>query len=235
MKTQPNTSGFTLIELLVVIAIIAILAAMLLPSLGQAKESAKRANCKSNLRQIGLAMTLYADENNNYLPDATGYWWPWDLPNNVVSNLIRCGMQRHVLYCPSASVQDNDTLWKDWSRLNGYYVTGYAFWLKGIALAKPEYQQDRTTAPKTNSVTAALVTDATCSVNVKTKADGSYDRDGTFTEILGGWEKPHRASHLNGRLPAGGHILFMDNHIEWRKFNAQRIRSVSGGVPQWWW
>ena len=65
-NSQASHDGFTLIELLVVIAIIGILAALLLPTLAKGKASAQSAACKSNLRQLGIALNMYVNEYGKY-------------------------------------------------------------------------------------------------------------------------------------------------------------------------
>jgi len=100
--------AFTLIELLATIAIIAILAALILPALGRAKESGRATVCKGNLHQIGLALQIYVEENKNHMPAMYDQLADTNLQtnsvaiNNVLSNQLG---SLQVLFCPSDNAQ----------------------------------------------------------------------------------------------------------------------------------
>ena len=106
MKNRYLSFGFTLIELLVVVAIIAILAAMLLPTLSRAKQRAKNVQCVNNLRQLGLATLMYSNDFDDKMPASshmTGYIsWVASLPPYLSYNVkaTSLGSATNILLCP---------------------------------------------------------------------------------------------------------------------------------------
>jgi len=89
--------GFTLIELLVVMVIIALLVGLLLPALGRAKEEARKTQCRSNLRQIGLAYQMYATDNTSFTPPAYGMWAAVGVGRHMTNNTSGDGMGKMML------------------------------------------------------------------------------------------------------------------------------------------
>ena len=118
-RAMATARGLTLIELLVVVAIIALLISILLPALAKAKEHTKSGVCQSNLRQLVMAITYYAEDNENRLPYILGSIGPSGKPNvapyyqyHQMFDLWRYVKDLKIYRCPSAR-DTNSVKWYD--------------------------------------------------------------------------------------------------------------------------
>ena len=197
--------GFTLIELLVVIAIIAILAAILFPVFARARENARKSNCQSNLKQIGLGVLQYTQDYDEQLPflyaastPTAGRWW-YDTIQPYMKNT-------QVMRCPSMSPT----------------LTGYSYCAPVVHIWRENPSVGtRALAQFTKPAEILMAADAewawthfcpTC----RNAGDGCCAPRGC--------KPPY--SPANGRHSDGGNLAYFDGHVKWMKDSA--IQSDAG-------
>src|SRR5688572_3339538 len=240
LMKRRQTLAFTLIELLVVIAIIAILAAMLLPALANAKEKAHRTRCMSNIRQLGLGAIIYGTDNSDNVPRHTASGdWLWDVPKGTADALTNGGAVRHVFYCPSirASVKEYDTEVAWWTFSDTRRIIGYAWMGERLdSSGKPDTTMASQMYPgkmflrkfsgNTNAAEAELISDVILS-------RGTSDFVGVPSGLTSSGR--HTNPHLEKGRPAGANALFLDGHAQWRAFKRLKERYNPNDRDVRWW
>lgn len=240
MTNVTRKRGFTLIELLVVIAIIAILAAILFPVFARARENARRTSCLSNVKQMGLALMQYAQDNDEGLPNThivgsapypdgtvwnSGFWYWGQI-------LYPYHKSRQVFFCPSSPSPDRT----DPRRANyganeavlplpGTGASNMPLKLSAFVSAASIYvmmdaSDTRTNYARTNTISGSFY------------VPGMGDAGGNCGTLTGADLKDCQT----GRHFGGVNVGFADGHAKWLKTSVLRSESQKriAGQPSAW-
>jgi prepilin-type N-terminal cleavage/methylation domain-containing protein/prepilin-type processing-associated H-X9-DG protein len=218
VRKVSNTSGFTLIELLVVIAIIALLAAVLLPVFAQARAKARQTTCLSNLGQLGLALTMYQDDNEERLMpghlisgNPNTQYAGWAGLCNVYARSVG------IFRCPSDTTVDG-TLGSEPS-----YAETYFFNLNLGGVEAPNGLPRSAFASPALTVLLAESTlgFAHATVRLQNPSETESIFANSFTSIAEGSNR-----HNDGR-----NFLLADGHARWLRPTAVSTGTPAGNVP----
>jgi len=249
-----NESAFTLIELLVVIAIIAILAAMLLPALGKAKEKAKTISCMSNEKQIALGYLLYAQDNSDFLPVAAASQggaaayapeWSREISSYITksqTNISGLNVQGTVAKCPSAKL---DLIYKiagisaDMNALafggygHNYYYLGYYDGAEKVAspYGVPFWGRQKLASVKKPSETVCNGD----SIDPVLPQDNGWgiDQFGFCDPPSHWWIRADKYSHTYTRHGKGINYAWVDGHAQFGAWSFM-IKGQNGN-QDWYW
>jgi prepilin-type N-terminal cleavage/methylation domain-containing protein len=222
--------AFTLIELLVVVAIIAVLIAVLLPSLGRARDSAKRTVCATNLKGQGTAMATYSSGSNDSLPifaNALGNWLhdepaPFgDALTTVPLNNSGSNTMRRWFYCPANEFLSDDSGWTKFTA-TGYRAFGYNYLnfrrnnflplgTNGKLQRYSKKLPDISYQKKWNPRFAGDIEVAFDMIYVSSDRGTDFSTSGPHGGLI-----DVATSHIRGKTPLGENVLYLDGHVQWK-------------------
>ncbi|MBI4024507.1 MAG: DUF1559 domain-containing protein [Verrucomicrobia bacterium] len=235
----PSSHAFTLIELLVVIAIISLLAAMLMPALKNAKDSARAAKCQSNLHQIGLGMIMYANENDDGIPYSADWtssgatWRNWGGSYRTTwKDLIVPYLGGPATYYGSGGISGIGTVWScpSWSnnpslddkRSPPFHHYNINDWVGAVGAGLHQ------TPVKLSGITQPAASIFAADARGTDAALPQYDYNGLFPiGYAAGYPEP------NARHNGGVNLIYFDGHAGFLKASDPQLQAAVADDKPW--